>query len=314
MIEIVPACAGGPDLDPILQDYRRRYQLSETAVLNALLEALTTRHAYALLALDAGRPVGAVILSQRGEKAQLRLLHTLDTAPAAAAAALLERAEEVLFQGGAQHVTGSLPLAPQDPLLEVLGHHGYRVIPRARMVLGLPAADLALCLPSDSQLHPWQERHQDAAAALFEAAHRDSTDTALYPEFAGREGVQRLLQDVYAGRYGRFDPALACMVLQADALVGLALNVWHAALPAQGFILDLAVGEAHRRRGLGRALVRATARSFQEAGAQGLGLAVTLANRPAVALYEGLGFQVEQFFSMLHKDLASPASGSKSPL
>jgi len=299
-MEIVAARAGGPELEPVLQDYRRRYHLSETVVLNALLEALTARHAHALLALDAGRPVGAAILSQRGEEAQLRLLHALDGAPDAAPV-LLARVDELLRPGETRRITGSLPLGPQDPLLAALRGQGYAVTPRARLVLEWAAARPA-APPPGYELQPWQDRFQDAAVTLLERAHRESADSALHPEWAGREGTARLLQAVYAGRFGRFDPAQSATAWAAGALAGLSLNVWHAALPDQGFILDLAVAPAHRRQGLARALVAAAAAAFQEAGAHRLGLAVTLDNRPAVALYAGLGFQVDQYFSVVAKE------------
>jgi ribosomal protein S18 acetylase RimI-like enzyme len=263
---------------------------------------LATRRAQALLALVAGRPVGAVILSQGQGEGHLRLLHALDTAPEAAPA-LLERAEDLLRQNGARHLGGSLPLASQDSLAELLRRRGYQVTPRARLVLDLAGAGPAFALPPGAELLPWEEGAEDAAAALLEAAHRDTADITLHPEFAGLEGARQLLQAVHAGRYGRFDPALARMAWAGGQLAGLALNVWHAALAQQGFILDLAVAAAHRRRGLGRALVAATARAFREAGAPALALAVTLENRPAVALYEGLGFQVEQHFCVVQKDL-----------
>jgi ribosomal protein S18 acetylase RimI-like enzyme len=245
-----------------------------------------------------------MILSEQGEEAHLRLLHTLDKAPAAAAD-LLEQAEALLRHGETQRITGSLPLSPQDPLLQVLRQQGYRATPRARLILDLTAADIALPQLPGYRLVPWQADYQDAAAALLEMAHRDSADIALHPEFAELEGIQRLFRTVFAGRYGRFDPDQVWMALVDEQLVGLALNVWHAVLPTQGFILDLAVTPAHRRRGLGRALVLTTARAFREAGAPYLGLAVTLANRPAVALYQGLGFQVEQYFSVVGKALPS---------
>lgn len=301
-MEIVAARAGGSDLEPILQDYRRRYQLSETAVLNALFESLAAQRAQAWLALDAGRPVGAIILSQQGKEAHLRLLHTMETAPAAAAA-LLEQTEALLRQGKAERISGSLPFSPQDPLLQVLRQHGYQATPRARLVLDLAAVDTALPHLPGYRFVSWQASYQDAAAVLLELAHRDSADIALQPEFAGLEGIQRLFQMVFAGHYGRFDPDLAWMALAGEQLAGLALNVWHAALQTQGFILDLAVAPAHRRQGLGRALVLTTAHAFREAGAPKLGLAVTLVNRPAMALYEGLGFQVEQYFSVIDKVL-----------
>lgn len=302
-MEIVPVGAGGPDLEPILQDYRQRCGLTEAAVLNTLLDALSGRRAQALVALRSGRPVGAIVVGQRGPEGQIRFWHALArerTAPAA----LLQRAEEALAQAGARRISGSLVLLPGGPLERALRRRGYQIAARARMVLDLAAGPPPPSpLPPAYRIAPWTDSYRPAAGELLAGAHLDSADAALYPELAGPEGPQRLLERACAGMYGRFDPALAPMLLAGADLAGLCLNVWHAALPNQGFILDLAVAPAHRRRGLGRALVVASAQAFYQAGARTLGLAVTLANRPAVALYEGLGFQVEQHFCVLHKDL-----------
>jgi ribosomal protein S18 acetylase RimI-like enzyme len=303
-MEIVPTGAGGPELEPILQDYRRHYHLTEETVLSTLLEAVATRRAQALVALSGSQPVGAIVVSLRGAEGQIRLLHALEDV-SAAKEALLDRAEETLRQAGAQTSAGTLPLGPEDRLAEVLRQRGYQVIPRARMVLQLDrwTAPSGTDLPPGYSLSSWQVGLQDAVAVLLDEAHQNSVDVAIYPELAGVEGARRLLQGLGEGVYGRFDPALAPVATVGQDLAGLSLNVWHAALPEQGFILDLAVAAAHRRRGLGRALVVATARAFREASAVALGLAVTLANRPAVQLYAGLGFQVEQHFSVVHKDL-----------
>lgn len=312
-MEIVPTGAGGPELEPVLQDYRRRYHLSEETVLSTLLDALASRRAQALVALHEGRPVGAVVVSLRGEEGQIRLLHGLEEVPAAAAA-LLEQAGEKLLQAGARRCAGTLPLGPDDSLAEVLRQRGYQVVPRARMVLELGGwtAPPGVEFPPGYRLVSWQAGLQEAVAALLDEAHRNGVDVALYPELAGMEGARRLLQGLGEGLYGRFDPALAPVAMAGEELAGLSLNVWHAALPEQGFILDLAVTAAHRRRGLGRALVVASARAFQQAGAVALGLAVTLANRPAVQLYAGLGFQVEQYFSVVHRDLGPPGGSGSS--
>lgn len=55
-------------------------------------------------------------------------------------------------------------------------------------------------------------------------------------------------------------------------------------------ILTLAVAPAIRRRGLGRALVRAAASHAQGMGAQTMFLEVVAANDAAYGLYRGLGF------------------------
>ncbi len=303
-MEIVTVRAGGADLEPILQDYRRRYDLGEAAVLNVLLDALSSRRAQALVALRSGRPVGAIVVSQRGAEGQIRFWHVLE-GETVALEPLLRRAEEVVSRAGARRVGGTLVFPPGDPLEQALRRHGYRLAARARMVLDLGAGPPPPLWPPAYRLSPWMDTYEAAAVELLARAHQDSADAALYPELAGPEGPRRLLERVRAGMYGRFDPALAPIALAGAELAGLCLNVWHAALPGQGFILDLAVAPARRRRGLGKALVVASAQAFHRAGAQALGLAVTLANRPAVALYEELGFQVEQHFSLLHKELAT---------
>jgi GNAT superfamily N-acetyltransferase len=52
----------------------------------------------------------------------------------------------------------------------------------------------------------------------------------------------------------------------------------------------LVVGERFRRRGVGRATIVAAARWAGARGAAYLGLAVTVRNHAAVALYRGMGF------------------------
>jgi GNAT superfamily N-acetyltransferase len=65
---------------------------------------------------------------------------------------------------------------------------------------------------------------------------------------------------------------------------------------AAACISNMAVAEAHRRRGLGRRLLAACERASRDAyepPASLLGLAVYRSNEPAIALYEGSGFRVD---------------------
>jgi ribosomal protein S18 acetylase RimI-like enzyme len=68
----------------------------------------------------------------------------------------------------------------------------------------------------------------------------------------------------------------------------LAARARGAAMHVEG----LAVAEAARRRGLGRALVRAAVAGAREEGLRAVGLHVSVTNPGAVALYESEGFVV----------------------
>ena len=59
----------------------------------------------------------------------------------------------------------------------------------------------------------------------------------------------------------------------------------------EGEILNLAVAEAGRRRGLGRALVEAIVAALTERGVRQVYLEVRESNAPARALYAGFGFK-----------------------
>ena len=59
----------------------------------------------------------------------------------------------------------------------------------------------------------------------------------------------------------------------------------------EGEILNLAVAEAGRRRGLGRALVEAIVAALTERGVRQVYLEVRESNAPARALYSGFGFK-----------------------
>lgn len=306
-MEIVPLAPGGPGIEMLLEDYRRRAGFPEALVLSALTEALASREARGFLALEGGTPVGLVVVSQEGQEGRIHLLHALPD-HTRALPLLLEQAEREMARFRtlrALHAT--LPLLPGFELEAILHARGYRGAVRARMHLALGEHTPAPTLRSGYRLLPWDDTRLEEAIALV--ADTPSDDAWLYPEFAGRAGTRRLLQGAVAGRFGRFDPHLSPMALSGEALAGFALATWHPLLPQEGFLLDLFVAPRHRGQGLGRALVLATATAFREAGAARLGLAVTLDNTVALRLYEQLGFQTEYRFAVFRKDLTPHGKG-----
>jgi len=79
------------------------------------------------------------------------------------------------------------------------------------------------------------------------------------------------------------------LVAEADAqIVGYVVALEAA---DEGEILNLAVAEAGRRRGLGRALVEAIVAALTDRGVRQVFLEVRESNAPARALYAGFGFK-----------------------
>jgi ribosomal protein S18 acetylase RimI-like enzyme len=68
------------------------------------------------------------------------------------------------------------------------------------------------------------------------------------------------------------------------------------------YVYALVVGEEHRRRGHGRALMREADRLCHEAGGRRLGLTVFVDNAPALSLYRSLGYRTRDVY--LSKPLA----------
>ena len=115
----------------------------------------------------------------------------------------------------------------------------------------------------------------------------------MRPEYAGPERAGRLAE-IHARAFDHpwAEPAIADL-MRSPGAVGFEADggfVLVRALAGEAEILTLAVEPGARRRGLGRALVRAAVGAAVAAGAEALFLEVAADNAAAVALYEGEGF------------------------
>ena len=60
----------------------------------------------------------------------------------------------------------------------------------------------------------------------------------------------------------------------------------------EGHLINMAVAEAHRKQGLGRALIEQILTKSREDQIKRLILEVRISNHPAISLYEKMGFEV----------------------
>ena len=69
---------------------------------------------------------------------------------------------------------------------------------------------------------------------------------------------------------------------------------WQYFLSAQRALHNIGVATAHRKKGFATEMLRFCLKLFKDAGSEKAGLGVNVDNKPAIHLYEKLGFSVDQ--------------------
>ncbi len=122
-----------------------------------------------------------------------------------------------------------------------------------------------------------------------------------------RDGVLELWREVFHGdpshRVPHLDlerklavqPELLFVAVDAGTVVGTAMAGYDG---HRGWVYYLAVGPAHRRRGIGRRLVERIEEALAGRGCPKINLQIRAGNDRAVAFYEALGYRVEERVSM----------------
>ncbi|MFJ4921676.1 GNAT family N-acetyltransferase [Streptomyces sp. NPDC088725] len=194
-------------------------------------------------------------------------------------------AEEVLRGWGCDQVLASAPpgAAAARRMLASLGY-----TERSRnMVKELPGEPPAL--PAGVEGRPMNEAEFARwRADSVENYARSWTDRGARPEEARAKSVASHRENLPDGLA---TPGVAMWVLVEGATV--LGHVWVSHREGRertSYVYDVRVGEAHRGRGFGRALMLLAERLCAEAGSARLGLHVFADNAPAVGLYVSLGY------------------------
>ena len=103
------------------------------------------------------------------------------------------------------------------------------------------------------------------------------------------------------GRYLRRNPATSFVALEGDALVGVILAGHDG---RRGFIHHMAVADAHRRRGVGAALVKAALAALKAEGINKVALLVFRYNEAGNAFWERMGFTAREDVAYRNRALA----------
>lgn len=226
-----------------------------------------------------GRAVGYADVQQSDAHADVDA-RTLDSE---AAAALVESA-----------VSRALPDAPvwgyapatDEPAAAAYRRAGFSVIRHAfTMLIHLDGEPLRPEWPAGVEVRPWREGDDTAVHAV------------LQESFAEHFGFEPRSFDEWlhaTNAQAETDRSLWSLALDGDEVAGVVVCSWHSSGDRTfGWVNELGVRSAWRRRGLGLALLR---HAFAELGARGatrVGLGVDAENTTgAVRLYERAGMHV----------------------
>jgi mycothiol synthase len=229
-----------------------------------------------------------VAFATLGTRAEIDLAVRDDWAGAGLEDALLERWETAARQRGLEAVHRELADADREGLQRLRGR-GWDVV-RSGWMLQLPAG-----APVERQPLPDGYAVRAIAEADVPAVH-----DVLREAFARYGSSRRTYADWRAGAVDRPDVSLAHgrLATWRDEVVGACLVVDPLDDPVAGsasepeaWVAELAVATDHRRRGVARELLAATALAARERGVPRLGL-YTHADTGARGLYERFGMVV----------------------
>ena len=127
----------------------------------------------------------------------------------------------------------------------------------------------------------------EALGSLMLCAHRGTIDYEGETEAEAVAEVER----TFAGEHGPFSWSCSRLVERNNVLLSATLVTYWQQRP---FVAHTMTHESHKSKGLARACMASAMQALFAAGEFELRLVVTLENLPAVALYQSLGFAVEE--------------------
>ncbi len=168
---------------------------------------------------------------------------------------------------------------------------------RFRMELNLRRAHLpAPVLPLGFYWCAWDPELRSRHARGKYESFRNEIDAELFPCFRSLAGCQRLMDEIAAHK--DFVPEATWLVTREcpEAREPVDCGTIQGMAPGRfvGAIQNVGVVPEFRGLGLGRALMLKALRGFAERRLRRVYLEVTAQNRPALALYQSLGFRLSR--------------------
>ena len=127
------------------------------------------------------------------------------------------------------------------------------------------------------------------------------------PRLAVRENAEQSFRQFLRRSIGASDDVILLVAESAGEIVGFLIGLIRDQAPVfvrsrHGYIVDIYVEPAFRRKGIGRALVEKATEWFSARGMDHLRLRVSAVNEAGIAFWKGIGF--EDYFLELWKEIS----------
>ena len=219
--------------------------------------------------------------------------------------------QELLNTPGVRRIESQLLLVDRATTLAVARDAGLRVYERTLMLAGveqlenrMPPCPVKGFRRESFRLEPWGAQWSDAAAAVITLAYRGHVDSEVNDQYrlfgAAAKFVNNLVDFPGCGTFHAAS-SLVAIDRATGRPAGIALCSFVA--PGVGHVTQLCVSPEVRGQGLGYILLREAIRRLAAAGAERLGLTVTLSNTAAMKLYHACGLREVRRFFAYSKDI-----------
>jgi len=292
--------------------WEQRLRWNYRASTELLLQYLDSHVLPGFVALDRGRICGFTFCVYEGNKAVVGDAYAVagDQEQALQITHMLLRhlLELLLHSPHINRIESQLLLYDAGSVDETFRQFGFTLHPRLFMEYNFEAAipaeiHPAPAMPENVELSVWSSDHYQLAAELIHEAYTGHIDAQINDQYCSLHGSLRFLHNIvrFPG-CGVFD-ATNSWVLR-DTRTGTLAGIVLCSRVAEeiAHITQLCVAKNWRGHHLGRALLKHCMGHLAQSGFTSITLTVTEANRPAVSLYESLGFSTRHRFEAMVLD------------
>jgi ribosomal protein S18 acetylase RimI-like enzyme len=220
----------------------------------------------------------------RGTRSEARLLAALT--------------QELLNSPQVRRLESQLLLVERATALAGERDCGFSLYERTLMTAGVEALRRTKSVRG-FRIEGWGDHWNEAAATVITLAYRGHVDSQVNDQYRAFGAASRFLRNLveFPGCGVFFAPAsLLAFDRVTGRPAGIALSSF--VTPRAGHITQLCVTPEARGAGLGEGLLGAAVARLADAGAERVGLTVTLSNHAALKLYQRCGFsELKRFFA-----------------